>query len=66
VAHFVSHERGGLRGALQGAGNDDVYLYAERSKGAADVTALLDAVFIESALFVFLCVEQLLPGAGVT
>jgi len=65
VAHFVSHQRGSLRGALQRAGNDDVYLHAESGKGAPDITALLNAVLIKGALLVFLCVEHVLPRARV-
>ena len=63
VAHFVSHQCRGLRGALERAGDDDVDLHAERGQSAADVSALLDAVFVERALFVFL-VAACRGGAG--
>ena len=68
VAHFISDQRGGLHSALERAGDDDVDLHAERGQSAADVAALLDAVFVERALFVFLVAraQASLPGAGVT
>jgi len=54
VPHFVPYQRRRLQGAFQRAGNDDVRLYVERSQGAADIATLLDAIFIEAALFIFL------------
>jgi len=68
VAHFISDQGGGLHGAFERAGNDDLDLHAEGCESAADEAALLDAVFVERALFIFLgaCAQAALPGAGVT
>ena len=51
VAHLVSDQSGGLRGSLQRTGDDDLHLHAQRGQSAADVAALLDAVFIERRAF---------------
>src|SRR5260370_24448346 len=64
--HFVSHQRRGWGGSLSRTGDDDLPLHTQRGQGAADISALLDAVFIEAALFVLLRAAQLLPGTGVT
>ena len=65
VAQFVAHQRRGLRAALQRAGDDRVHLNVERSQGAADIAALLDALFVEGALLVFFRMAKMLAGAGV-
>jgi hypothetical protein len=66
VAHFISDQSGGLGGTFQRAGNDGLHLHAERGQSAANISALLDAIIIKSALLVLLRAGQLLPGAGVT
>ena len=66
VTHLVAHQRSGLRGALQRARNNAIHLRLDRGQGAADVAALLDAFFIERALFVFLRISEGFAGAGVT
>ena len=43
-----------------------IHLRLNRGQGAADVAALLDAIFIERALFVFLRVGEGFAGAGMT
>src|SRR5260370_15065685 len=63
--HFVSHQRRGWGGSLSRTGDDDLPLHTQRGQGAADISALLDAVFIEAALFVLLRAAQLLSGTGV-
>jgi hypothetical protein len=66
VTHFVPDQSGGLHGALQGTGDDNLDLNTERGEGAANVSALLDAVFIEGALLISLgAAQHSLAGAGV-
>ena len=67
VTHFISDKGGSLRGALERAGNNDINLHAERSQSAANIAALLNAIFVECALLIFLRAraETALPGARV-
>ncbi len=62
---FVAHERRGLRRALQRAGDHCVDLDIESGERAADKAALLDAFFIEGALFIFFGTDKAFAGAGV-
>ncbi len=66
VTHFVPDQSGSLHGALQGTGDDNLDLHSQRGEGAANVSALLYAVFIEGAFLVsFGAAQHSLTGAGV-
>jgi hypothetical protein len=66
VTHLISDESGRLRGSLERTRDNDVDLHIKRRQSAPYVTALLDAIFIEGALFVTLGAAQpSLPGTGV-
>src|ERR1700721_2397054 len=61
---LITRPRKSRRLGLWRAGNNDIGLHAKRSQSAANIAALLNAVFVESALLVFLRAraETALPG----
>jgi len=66
VAQFVANERCSLGATLERTGNNGVDLHIQRGQSASDVTALLDAFLVEGALLVFLGIDEVFTGAGVT
>jgi len=65
ISQFVSDQRCRLRGAFEGAGDDRIDLDIERRKRSPDIAALLDTLFVQSALLIFFRIDQMLAGAGV-
>jgi len=65
ISQFVSDQRCRLGGAFEGAGDDRIDLDIERRKRSPDIAALLDTLFVQSALLIFFRIDQMLAGAGV-
>jgi len=65
VAHLCADERGGLHGALQGAGDDEVELELHGVEDMGELEAVALAVLVEGTLVVEDRVGALHAGAGV-
>jgi len=65
VAHLGADERGGLHGALQGAGDDEVELELHGVEDMGELEAVALAVLVEGTLVVEDGIGALHAGAGV-
>ena len=65
VPKLVAHQRRGLSGTLQGAGDNGINLDVHGGQRAPDVTTLFNAFLVESSFFVLFRVGDALTRAGV-
>ena len=66
VAGLGANQRGGLHGALEGAGDDEVELQLHRVQHMSELQAVALAFLVEGAFFVEDGVDAPDAGAGVT